>query len=56
MAFKITEDCVGCSACESMCERDAIKSGDVFVINAEKCTECGDCVTVCPVGAIEQAS
>ena len=34
------------------CPVEAIKEGDgQFVIDAEKCIECGACADVCPVGA-----
>lgn len=52
MAFVITEDCIGCGACEPECPFEAISQGDtIFVINADACTECGNCANVCPVGA-----
>ena len=53
MAMKITEDCTNCAACEPECPREAIHEGDdIFVIDAEKCTEC---VEVCPVDCIVKA-
>jgi ferredoxin len=58
MAYKITDDCISCGACESECPNSAIKEGDSsFVIDPEKCTECvgssasSKCAEVCPVGA-----
>ena len=58
MAFKITEDCISCGACESECPNSAISEGDsTFVIDPNKCTECvgsypsSKCAEVCPVGA-----
>jgi ferredoxin len=58
MAFKITEDCIACAACESECPNEAISEGDeYFVIDADKCTECvgfystQQCADVCPVEA-----
>ncbi len=58
MAYKITEDCISCGACESECPNGAIKEGDsTFVIDPAKCTECvgsaasSKCAEVCPVGA-----
>jgi len=52
MAYKISEDCISCGACESECESGAISEGDTqFVIDPEKCTECGKCADTCPVGA-----
>ncbi len=58
MAYKITEDCISCGACEPECPNQAIKEGEtIFVIVPEKCTECvgafdsSRCAGVCPVDA-----
>jgi ferredoxin len=58
MAYKISQDCISCGACEPECPNAAIKEADSqFVINPEKCTECvgsypaSKCAEVCPVGA-----
>jgi ferredoxin len=58
MAFKITDDCISCAACESECPNKAISEGDeFFVIDPDKCTECvgffntQQCAAVCPVDA-----
>ncbi len=58
MAYKISEDCISCGACEPECKNEAIKEGDsVYVVDPEKCTECvgfydsPKCVEVCPVDA-----
>ena len=58
MAYKITEDCISCGACESECPNQAIKEGDtVYVIDPARCTECvgshssSKCAEVCPVDA-----
>ncbi len=58
MAYKITEDCISCGACEPECKNEAIREGeDIYVIDPEKCTECvgwfdkQKCVEVCPVDA-----
>lgn len=56
MAYKITEECINCGACEPECPNQAISAGDeIYVINHEKCTECvghkdeSQCAEVCPV-------
>ena len=56
MAYKITDDCISCGACESECPNSAISEGEtIYVIDADKCTECvgahdsSKCVEVCPV-------
>jgi ferredoxin len=58
MAYKITEDCISCGACEPECANEAISEGDeIYVIDPNKCTECvgnfesPKCVEVCPVDA-----
>ena len=56
MAYKITEECINCGACEPECPNSAISEGDpVYVINPDRCTECvgshqsSRCAEVCPV-------
>lgn len=58
MAFKITEDCISCAACETECPNEAISEGEeIFIIDPDKCTECvgffdtQQCADVCPVDA-----
>jgi len=58
MAYKITEDCINCGACEPECPNQAISPGDErYVIDPAKCTECvgffdqSQCAAVCPTGA-----
>jgi ferredoxin len=56
MAFKITEECINCGACEPECPNQAITAGDeIYIIDPAKCTECvghfdtSQCAAVCPV-------
>jgi len=56
MAFKITDECINCGACEPECPNQAITAGDEFFeIDPDKCTECvghfddSQCAAVCPV-------
>ena len=57
MAYKITDECISCGACEPECDKNnAISEGtDIYVINPDTCTECvGNyaaprCAEVCPV-------
>jgi len=56
MAYKITEECISCGACEPECPNQAIAEGEsIYVINPDRCTECvgahqsSKCVEVCPV-------
>jgi ferredoxin len=56
MAFKITDECISCAACEPECPNEAIREEEtIYVIDADKCTECvgsfdsPQCVDICPV-------
>lgn len=58
MAYKITDECISCGACESECPVQAISEGEtVYVIDPAKCVECvgyfdsSKCVEICPVDA-----
>ncbi len=58
MAYKITDDCISCGACEDECGNEAISEGEsIYVIDPDRCTECvGNfespmCAEVCPVDA-----
>lgn len=56
MAYKISEDCISCGACEAECPVNAITEGDgKYEINPDVCIECGACAETCPVGAPAQA-
>ena len=42
MAYKISDDCIACGACESECPVGAISEQDgKMVIDPETCVECG---------------
>jgi len=58
MAYRITDECNSCAACEPECKNVAITEGDtIYMIDPAKCTECigwfeaPKCVEVCPVDA-----
>jgi ferredoxin len=58
MAYKITDECISCGACEPECPNQAISEGEkIYVINPSRCTECvgahesSKCKEVCPVDA-----
>ena len=60
MAYKITDECISCGACEPECPNNAIGEGEsVYVIDPKKCTECigayssSKCAEICPVNACE---
>lgn len=53
-SYKITDKCIGCSACSRQCPVNAI-SGEIkkkFEIDQEKCIKCGKCEATCRFGAI----
>jgi ferredoxin len=56
LAYKITDECITCGACETECKNEAISEGETInVIEPAKCTECvgwfesARCADVCPV-------
>jgi ferredoxin len=52
LAYKITDECIACAACEPECEERAIyESGEIYSVDGTKCTDCGTCAEVCPVDA-----
>jgi ferredoxin len=58
MAYKITQECIGCGTCERECPSHAIRQGpNRYEIDSSLCTECiatghkPQCLRVCPVGA-----
>ena len=56
MAFKITDKCIKCGACQPMCPVGAISFVDgKYVIDPAVCVSCGMCASVCPVGAPQNA-
>ena len=58
MAYKITDECISCGACEPECPNEAISEGEtIYVIDPDKCSECvgsfaaSQCAEICPVDA-----
>lgn len=48
--------CIACRICENVCEAGAIKLvGNLPVIDAAKCTDCGKCIEKCPKGVLVRA-
>lgn len=52
MAHVITDNCVACGTCISVCPVEAISEGDIYKIDPDTCIECGSCAEVCPSEAI----
>jgi len=56
MAYFITDECISCGSCQSVCPVEAISEGDdKYVIDPKLCTDCGTCAEQCPVEAIKPA-
>ena len=56
MAYKISDACISCGACEAEGPVNAISQGDSsYVIDADTCISCGQCAEVCPVDAPQEA-
>ena len=52
MAYRISEECINCGACEPECPVSCITEGDsIYEIDEDACTDCGSCANVCPVDA-----
>ena len=53
MAYKISDECIKCGACEPTCPVACISEGDaVYVIDPDTCIDCGACVDSCPTDCI----
>ncbi len=53
MAYKISDECIKCGACEGECPVGAISEGSAaYVIDEATCIDCGACADNCPVNAI----
>ena len=51
--YFITDACIGCETCGAACPQQCIDfSNTPVVINQKNCLHCGNCMEVCPVGAV----
>jgi len=57
LGFSVPSICFQCpnAPCHKACRFDAISRNedDVVVVDADRCTACGECVEACPYGMIE---
>lgn len=52
--YYINAKCNGCKACQKVCPQCCIDFvGGKAVIRQENCLHCGNCMNICPVGAVE---
>lgn len=55
MAYKITDACIACGACEGACPVSAISEcGSKYKIDPSACIDCGACADTCPQEAITE--
>ncbi|MBR0419231.1 MAG: 4Fe-4S binding protein [Erysipelotrichaceae bacterium] len=51
--YLITDKCIGCGNCLSVCPQSCIDHDPVpFVIRQNNCLRCGGCMSVCPADAV----
>lgn len=52
--FFITDKCIGCGTCSTVCPQNVIIPENPYKIEQEHCLHCGNCQEHCPVNAIER--
>lgn len=52
--FRITNSCIGCGKCTTVCPQNCIATGTPYTIVQAHCLHCGLCAETCPAAAIER--
>ena len=53
--YFITDACIGCGTCGTVCPQNCIDFSETAAVIAEEhCLHCGNCMEACPVGAVER--
>lgn len=52
--FEITDQCIACGTCQSVCPQGCIDKGKIYHIQPEHCLHCGNCFENCPSEAIKR--
>lgn len=50
--YFITDDCIGCGKCVSVCPQNCIALTRKAEIRQENCLHCGNCQAICPANAV----
>ena len=50
--YWISENCIGCGICQSVCPQRCIEEGTPYVIQENHCLQCGNCFENCPAEAV----
>ena len=51
--YVVTQKCIGCKACQTVCPQNCIDFTAIpAIIRQENCLHCGNCLAVCPQKAI----
>ena len=52
--YPISDECIGCGTCQTVCPQQAIEEGSPYSIRQNNCLHCGNCFEHCPVSAIKR--
>lgn len=52
--YLISDECIGCGTCQTVCPQQAIEEGSSYSIRQNNCLHCGNCFEHCPVSAIKR--